>query len=95
MYRICHGISPTIINEIFTLNHQNQYNLINWTYFDAPKVRTVNHGSESVRYFGSKIWEIIRTYTKKLVALTNLKLLLKNGNKELVHVGYAESIYKI
>ena len=95
MYKIYHGISPTIMNEIFTLRHQNQYNLRNWTYFDAPKVRTVNHGSESVRYFGSKIWEIIPAYTKKLVALTNLKLLLKNGNKDLVHVGYVESICKI
>ena len=49
MYKIHHGISPTIMNEIFPLRHQNQYNLRNWTYFDAPKVRTVNHGSESVR----------------------------------------------
>ena len=64
MYKVYHGISPTIMNEIFTLRHQNQYNLRNWTYFDAPKVRTVNHGSESVRYLGSKIWEIIPAYTK-------------------------------
>ena len=38
MYKIYHGISPTIMNEIFTLRHQNQYNLRNWTYFDTPKV---------------------------------------------------------
>ena len=48
MYKIYHGISPTIMNEIFALRHQNQFNLRNWTYFDAPKVRNVNHGSESV-----------------------------------------------
>ena len=65
MYKIYHGISPTIMNEIFTLRHQNQYNLRNWTYFDAPKVKTVNHGSESVRYLGSKIWKIIPTHTKE------------------------------
>ena len=29
MYKICHDISPTIMNEIFTLRHQNQYNLRN------------------------------------------------------------------
>ena len=51
MYKIYHGILPTIINEIFPLRHQNQYNLRNWTYFDATKVRTVNHGCESVRYW--------------------------------------------
>ena len=53
MYKIYHGISPTIIDEILTLKHQNQYNLRYRTYFDAAKVRAVNHGSESVRYLGS------------------------------------------
>ena len=40
MYKIYH-VSPTIMNKIFTLRHQKQYNLRNWTYFDVPKVRTV------------------------------------------------------
>ena len=55
MYKMYHGISPTILNKIFTLRHQNQYNLRNWKYFDAPKVKIVNHSSESVRYLRSKI----------------------------------------
>ena len=42
-----------------------------------------------------KIWGIIPAYTKELDTIDNLKLLLKNGNQDLVHVGYAESIYKI
>ena len=37
------------MNEIFTLGHQNQCNRRNCTDFDVPEVRTVNHGSESVR----------------------------------------------
>ena len=77
MSKIYHGISPTIMNEIFTLKHQNQYNLRNWTYFDAPKVRTVNHGSESVRYLGSKIWEIIPAYTKELDTIDKFKIAIK------------------
>ena len=55
MYKIYQSISPTIMNEIFTVRHQNQYNLRYWTYFDIPKV---NHGSESVRYLG------LPSYTK-------------------------------
>ena len=55
MYKVYHSISPTIMNGIFTLRHQNQHNLRNWTYFNTAKVRTANHGSESVRYLGSKI----------------------------------------
>ena len=48
MHEIYNGITPTIMNELFTLRYQNQYNLGNWTYIDVPKVRTVNHGSHSV-----------------------------------------------
>ena len=95
MYKIYHGISPITMNEIFTLRHQNQYNLRNETYFDVPKVRTVNHGSESVRYLGPKIWEIIPTRIKRLDIIDKFKMLLKNGNQNLVHVDYAKSIYKI
>ena len=54
------------MNEIITLRDQSQYNLRNWTYFDFPKVRTVNYGSESIRYFDPKIWDIIPTHIKEL-----------------------------
>ena len=77
MYKIHHGISATIMQKIFTLRHQNQSNLRNWTYFDTPRVRTVNHGSESVRYLGSKIWEIIPAYTKELDTNDKFKIAIK------------------
>ena len=64
MYKTYDVILPTIVNEIFTVRHQNQYNPRNWTDFDAPKVRTVIHGSESVRYLGRKILEIILRHVK-------------------------------
>ena len=41
MYKTCQGISPIIMNEIFTLRHQNQYNLRNWTYIDVQKFGTM------------------------------------------------------
>ena len=70
------------MNEIFTLRHQNQYNLRNWTYFDAPKVSTVNQGSESVRYLGSKIWEIISAYTKVLDTIDKFIIASKKWRPE-------------
>ena len=82
MYKIYHDISQTIMNEIFTLRHQNQYNLRNWTYFDAAKVRPVNLGSESVRYLSSKIWEIIPAYTKELDTIDKFKIAIKNWKPE-------------
>ena len=67
---------------IFTIRHQNQYNIINWTYSDVPKVRTVNHGSESVRYLSPKIWEIIPTHAKELDNINKFKVAIKNWKLE-------------
>ena len=66
MYKIHHGISLIIMNETFTLRDQNQYDLRKLTYSDVPKVRIVNHGSESVGYLGSKFWEIIPIHIKEI-----------------------------
>ena len=77
IYKIYHGISPLIVNEIFTLRHQNQYKLRNWTYFVVPKVRAVNHGSESVRYLGPKIWEIIPTHIRELGTTDKFKIAIE------------------
>ena len=43
MHKIHGDISLTIMSEIFTLKHQNYYNLRNLTDFDVVNVRTVNH----------------------------------------------------
>ena len=90
MYKIYHGISPTIMNEILTLRHRNQYNLRNWTYFDAPKNRTVNMVLRALDISVLRFGKSYQHIQKSWIPLTNLKLLLKNGNQNLVHVGCAE-----
>ena len=59
-----------------------KYNLRNWTYFDVPKVEIVNPGSESVRYLGPKIWEVIPTHIKELVIIGNFKIAIKKWKSE-------------
>ena len=44
--------------------------------------RTVNHGSESVTYLGSKIWEIIPAYTKELDTTDKFKIAIKKWKPE-------------
>ena len=55
MHKIYYGIAPFIMDEIFTLKNLDRYNLGNYTDFDIPKVRSVNHDSESVRHLGPTI----------------------------------------
>ena len=66
MHKKYHDISRTIMKEIFTLRHHNQYNLRNWTHIAAPRVITVNHDSKHVRHLGSKVLETILTHKKEL-----------------------------
>ena len=70
------------MNEIFTLRHQNRYNRRNWTYFDVPKVRTVNHGSDvldiSVLRFGKLYQHII----KELDTTDKFKIAIKKWKPE-------------
>ena len=92
MYKIHYGISPTVMDEIFTLKNQDQDNLGNQTDFDVPKIRSVNLGSESVRYLGPKIQEIIPTHIEELYTNDKFNIAVKNGKKNLFHVGYEKSI---
>ena len=82
MCKIYHGISPTIMNEIFTVRNRNHYNVPDWTYFDVTKVRTVNHGSVSIRYLGSKIWKIIPAHAKELYTMDKFKIAIKKWKPE-------------
>ena len=82
MYKIYHDISPAIMNKIFALRHQCQYNLRKWTDFDVPTIRTVNHGSESVIYLGHKTWEVIETHIKELDTINKFKITIKTWKVE-------------
>ena len=49
MYKVHRGISLEILHDLFPLRQADQYNLRNRSQFIIPNVKTVNHGSESLR----------------------------------------------
>ena len=53
-YKVHRGISQEILNDFFLLRHADQYNLTNRSQLIIPDVKTVNNGSESLRYLGPK-----------------------------------------
>ena len=95
MYKIYHGISANIMNEIFTLRHKTSIILDIGHILMLQKlellIMVLRVLDISVLRFG-KLYQHIR---KSQIPLKNLKLLLKYGNQNLVHVGYVEPIYKI
>ena len=48
MYRVAHGMSPQIMNEIFQLREKSHHNLRYKSDFIIPPIHSVYHGSESV-----------------------------------------------
>ena len=47
------------------------------------------------RYPATKILDIIPTYIKELDIIDKIKITIKNGKENLVHVSFVKSIYKI
>ena len=64
--------APTITANIFGTLPENHYNLRNYNDFRIPFARTVYHGTESISYLGTKIWDIVP------IKLRSLKSVLKN-----------------
>ena len=49
----------------------------NYSYFAMPRAKTVNHGSESLSYIGSKLWDSIPSHTKEIESINEFKHVIK------------------
>ena len=58
LYKVYSNLSQTIFNELFVRNHSN-YNLRSQSDFVIPEVKTVYERSNSLRYFGPVIWNLL------------------------------------
>ena len=56
IYKIINGITPPIMNSLFTLS-LNQHNLRNFQEVSTEKRNTVNYGLEAVTYRASTLWQ--------------------------------------
>ena len=59
LYKVYNNLSETIFSELFVRNHSN-YNFRSQSDFVIPEVNTVYNESNSLRYFGPIIWNLIR-----------------------------------
>ena len=58
MFEVYKKLSPPIICEILNRREIN-YELRNFAQFSVPYVKSLYHGTESISYLCSKIWEIV------------------------------------
>jgi hypothetical protein len=76
MFKIKNNLSPTPMKEIFT-DRINAYDLRSDGCWVTSKVRTVHYGTETVRYRGTKTWDILPQAIKESKSLTEFKAKIK------------------
>ena len=77
MFKVKNNLSPIPVQEIFKTN-ENTYDLRKKGYWEAPNVKTVNYGLESIRYRGPKTWEILPEQIKEAKSLLEFKTKVRN-----------------
>ena len=77
MFKVYNKTSPEIMQEIFTVKEQGEYNLRNPADFVVPHVKSVNFGFESIRYIGPKIWESLPQDLKNKETIDSFKTAIK------------------
>ena len=77
LYKAKNNLSPMSMNEIFPDGNYNGLDLRSQTEFSVPHVNNVNHGQETLRFIGPKIWALIPDSLKETSSLTIFKNKIK------------------
>ena len=72
MLKVHRSMSPLIFTELFC-RRDICYNLQSNSNFAVPNVKSDFHGSGSISYLGSKIWDIAPLELKELTSLNAFK----------------------
>ena len=77
MFKVSEGLCPEIVKGLFQFRYDKPCNLRQRSQFHIPPVRTVFSGTESIKYLGPKIWELIPDEMKELESLWEFKRAIK------------------
>ena len=77
MFKVKNNLSPSFIVELFP-EFETRYKLRNKREFIRPKVKTVQWGMESIRYFGPTIWDTLPEEMKSTTTIDSFKQKIQN-----------------
>ena len=77
MFKVSKGLCPQIVEGLFQYRNDIPYKLRQRSQFHIPPVRTVFSGTESIKFLGPKIWELIPDEMKKLESKWEFKRAIK------------------
>ena len=81
MLKVSKNLSITIVKDIFQ-RKESPYDLRNNMEFTVPNVKSVFHGTKSVSYIASKIWDMVPSNIKALNNLSAFKQAIKKWKPE-------------
>ena len=77
MFKIKNGLNPSFMEGIFRENAAH-YNLRNNNEFAQPRVKSVGNGTESIRFKGPQLWQMLPPTIRNLESLCQFKTKIKN-----------------
>ena len=77
MFKVSKGLCPEIVKGLFQFRNEIPHNLRQRYQFHIPPVRTVFNGTESIKFLGPKIWELLPDQMKELESIWEFKRALK------------------
>ena len=94
MYKAKNNLSPIPMQNIFK-EHIDTYDLRNNRCWKVTKVRTVHHGTETIRYREPKTWEILPNEIKESKTRLEFKSKIKGWKPIDCNVGCVKLLYVI
>ena len=82
MFKVHTKTSPGIMQKVFQVKEQGNYNLRNQTYFVIPEVKSINHDLESVQFLGPKLRENLPNDFKNIESVDSFKTGIKRWKPE-------------
>ena len=76
IYKVLHGFSPPILNDIF-VPVSRPYNFRRNDTLQRRRVNSVRHGTESISFLGPKIWDLVPSDIKLSPSLSIFKRKIK------------------
>ena len=97
IFKFLHGLSPSIMSQVFKLSNPLPYHLRNSNELYSRNPRTVRYGTETISFLAPKIWAIVPSDIKNSRSLTSFKTNIRKWKPDcpcrlckryLQHVGF-------
>ena len=94
-YKVKNNLSNQIMQEIFEKRQNLDYNFRFRTDFVLPGVNTTYFGLHSLRYFSSKIWNVITDKIKTSLSLDESKIKIRQWAPSSCHYKLCRSCIQL